>query len=176
MGQISQNEILCFFISHTKADLGCFLNENFWSLRACKKAANELHNIFLSHIYFFCRNFHHFNVFVLKSEYKLFWRVDDLTDLFFGLEVSTKKKITNGSTLRVNKSINFLIHSRFVSTLIWCCPSFINSSTFCRYLTLIESRLNFDLSQPLRPHEQMFLNNILTWNKAKNQKNALFFF
>ena len=106
MGQISQNEILCFFISHTKADLGCFLNENFWSLRACKKAANELHNIFLSHIYFFCRNFHHFNVFVLKSEYKLFWRVDDLTDLFFGLEVSTKK-ITNVSTLRVNKSINF---------------------------------------------------------------------
>ena len=93
MGQISQNEILCFFISHTKADLGCFLNENFWSLRACKKAANELHNIFLSHIYFFCRNFHHFNVFVLKSEYKLFWRVDDLTDLFFGLEVSKKKKL-----------------------------------------------------------------------------------
>jgi len=27
---------------------------------------------------------------------------------------------------------------------------------------LIEPRLNFDLSQPLRPHEQMFLNNILT--------------
>ncbi len=49
--EISQNEILCFFISHTKTDLGCFLNENFWSLRACKKAANELHKFPFPHLF-----------------------------------------------------------------------------------------------------------------------------